>query len=223
MSDRTNGLVLLSLMAAAALVVSQALIWFYAPVEMTMGLVQKIFYLHMPLAWWALFSFFVVFIASIGYLVKKTDGLDLLAGAAAEAGVLCSALALVTGSIWGRAAWNTWWTWDPRLSTTLVMWFIYSAYLLLRGATIAGERKKALCAVLGIVAFLDVPLVFFSARLWRSIHPAVLASKGGGLEPEMWHTVLVSLCAWGLFFCAVVWLRWRQLRAKNRLDALITY
>jgi len=98
-------------------------------------------------------------------------------------------LALVSGSIWGRAAWNVWWTWDPRLTTTLIMWFVYAGYLVLRGAGMAGERRAMVCAVLGVVAFLDVPLVFYSARIWRSVHPAVLASQGGGMEPEMWHTV----------------------------------
>ncbi len=214
--------VLLAVTSGAALVASQALVWFYAPVEQTMGLVQKIFYLHMPLAWWALVCFFTVFAASIGYLLQRRPAYDILAGAAAELGVVFSGLALLTGSLWARAAWNTWWTWDPRLSTTLIMWFIYAAYLILRGSELGGERRRTLCAVLGIVAFLDVPLVFLSARLWRSIHPAVLASAEGGLEPEMLTTVLVGLGAWGVFVVTIVWLRWRQLRDKMRLDALLS-
>jgi len=212
---------LLSALAVAALAVGQWFIWSYAPLEETMGVVQKIFYIHMPLAWWALVSFFVVFAASIRHLIKRDIGSDILAGAAAEVGVLMSGLALASGSIWGRAAWNVWWTWDPRLTTTLIMWFVYAGYLVLRSSGMGGERRAMVCAVLGIVAFLDVPLVFYSARIWRSVHPAVLASQGGGLEPEMWHTVLVNLGAFGLVWLALVLGRLGLGRAEERARALM--
>lgn len=211
----------LALAALAALLVGQWFIWAYAPLEETMGLVQKIFYVHMPLAWWALVSFFVVFLASIRHLMTRSAASDILAGAAAELGVLFSGLALVSGSIWGRAAWNVWWTWDPRLTTTLIMWFVYAGYLVLRGAGMAGERRAMVCAVLGVVAFLDVPLVFYSARIWRSVHPAVLASQGGGMEPEMWHTVLVNLLAFGLLWLTLLVLRHGLGRAEERAQALL--
>ena len=212
---------ILSILTLAALAVGQWFIWSYAPVEETMGVVQKIFYIHMPLAWWSLVSFFVVFAASIRHLLKRDAGSDILAGAAAEVGVLMSGLALVTGSIWGRAAWNVWWTWDPRLTTTLIMWFVYAGYLVLRGSGMGEERRGLVCAVLGIVAFLDVPLVFYSARIWRSVHPAVLASKGGGMEPEMWHAVLVNLVAFGLVWAVLVGLRRGVGRAEERARALM--
>jgi heme exporter protein C len=220
MPNRRN-LTALALATLAALLVGQWFIWAYAPVEETMGLVQKIFYVHMPLAWWALVSFFVVFCASIRHLMARSAGSDILAGAAAELGVLFSGLALVSGSIWGRAAWNVWWTWDPRLTTTLIMWFVYAGYLVLRGAGLAGERRAMVCAVLGVVAFLDVPLVFYSARIWRSVHPAVLASQGGGMEPEMWHTVLVNLAAFGLLWLTLLVLRFGLGRAEERAQALL--
>ena len=214
----------LALAALAALAVGQWFIWAYAPIEETMGLVQKIFYIHMPLAWWALVSFFVVFCASVRHLMTRSAASDILAGAAAELGVLLSGLALVSGSIWGRAAWNVWWTWDPRLTTTLIMWFVYAGYLVLRGAGgggMGGERRAMVSAVLGVVAFLDVPLVFYSARIWRSVHPAVLASQGGGLEPEMWHTVLVNLAAFGLLWLTLLLLRFGLGRAEERAQALL--
>jgi len=220
MPNKRN-LTALALAALAALLVGQWFIWAYAPVEETMGLVQKIFYIHMPLAWWALVSFFVVFAASIRHLMALSSASDILAGAAAEIGVLFSGLALVSGSIWGRAAWNVWWTWDPRLTTTLIMWFVYAGYLVLRGAGLAGERRAMVCAVLGVVAFLDVPLVFYSARIWRSVHPAVLASQGGGMEPEMWHTVLVNLAAFGLLWLTLLVLRFGLGRAEERAQALL--
>ncbi|MCM0756741.1 cytochrome c biogenesis protein [Desulfovibrio aminophilus] len=211
---------ILALISIPALCLFQYMIWFYAPVEATMGLVQKIFYLHLPLAMWAFVSFLVVFAASAGYLVRPRPALDALAGAAAEIGVVFSALVLITGSIWGRAAWNVWWTWDPRLTTTLVMWFVYAGYLLLRASPLGGERRAQVCAVLGVVAFLDVPLVFLSARLWRSVHPAVFGSQGGGLEPEMRHTVVAGIVAVGLFWLCLVLARYGQARAAARLDAL---
>lgn len=211
---------IIALLSVPALVAGQWLIWAYAPMEETMGLVQKIFYTHLPLAWWAMFSFFLVFAASGLYLLRRKDSLDLLAGAAAELGVLFSGLALASGSIWARAAWNVWWTWDPRLTTTLIMWFIYAAYLVLRSAPLGGERKAMACAVLGIVGFLDVPLVFYSARMWRSIHPAVLGGQGGGMEPEMWHAALANLGAVGLLWLALLLVRWRQLDAARRIEGM---
>ncbi len=208
---------LLSVCAALALAVSQYFIWVYAPVEETMGQVQKIFYIHLPMAWWALMSFFVVFVASILLLAKKDPFWDRLAGASAEIGVLFSTLALITGSLWGKPIWGVWWTWDPRLTTTLIMWFVYASYLLLRQAGAGGERGPVVRAALGIVAFLDVPLVFISARKWRSIHPTVFGSQGGGLEPEMLVTVIVSVAAMGLLWAALLTVRSRQLAQAARI------
>lgn len=215
---------ILAILSVLALAVGQWFIWSYAPLEETMGVVQKIFYIHMPLAWWGLFSFFVVFLASVRHLLKRDAASDILAGAAAELGVLLSGLALISGSIWGRAAWNVWWTWDPRLTTTLIMWFVYAGYLVLRGSFgggMGGERRAMVSAVLGVVAFLDVPLVFYSARIWRSVHPAVLASKGGGLEPEMWHTVLANIVAFGFLWLALLLARYALGRAEERARALM--
>ena len=163
----------------------QVLIYRYAPVEQTMGLVQKIFYTHLPLAWWSFVSFFLVCVSGVAYLKTRNRHWDAVAGAAAEVGVVLSGLALVSGSIWARHSWGVWWTWDPRLTTTMILWFLYAGYLVLRKMDMPRERQANLCAVVGIVAFVDVPLVFLSARLWRSIHPAVFANKSGGLEPEM--------------------------------------
>ena len=215
---------LLTALAAAAMLLmaaGQYAIWWYAPEEATMGLVQKVFYFHLPLAWWSFAAFFGVCAASVMVLWTGKENWDVLAGVLAEVGVLFSGLALVTGSIWGRAAWNTWWTWDPRLSTTLVMWFVYAGYLVLRAADVGGVKGARVRAVLGIVAFLDVPLVFLSARLWRSIHPAVLAAKGGGLEPEMWTTVWVNVVAWGALFAALVLARFHGAGLSRRVEAAL--
>lgn len=214
-------LVGLAVLSVVSMVVGQYAIWVYAPEETTMGVVQKIFYVHLPLAWWSFAAFFGVCVASVKVLITGREEWDRIAGVLAEVGVLFSGLALVTGSIWGRAAWNTWWTWDPRLSTTLVMWFVYAGYLVLRSADVGGIKGARVRAVLGIVAFLDVPLVFFSARLWRSIHPAVFASRGGGLEPEMWTTVWVNAVAWGVLFATLVVARNQGVGLARRVDAAL--
>lgn len=212
---------LLALAGGVALAACQWLIWCYAPVEATLGPMQKIFYTHLPLAWWALLSFFLVFLGSIAVLARRSEAADRLCAAAAEVGLLFCGLSLLTGMIWARKSWGVWWTWDPRLSTTLVMWFVYAAYLLLRGLDMAPERRRAVCAVVGVAAFLDVPLVFVSARIWRSIHPAVFASRGGGLEPEMKLTAVACVAATGLFWAGLVWLRKRQLDLSARLAAAV--
>ena len=124
---------LLALLGGLAFACCQWLIYVYAPEEATLGLIQKIFYIHLPLAWWALISFFTVFLGSIAYLLRRAPGADRLCAAAAEVGVLLSGLALVTGMLWARKSWGVWWTWDPRLTTTLIMWFVYAGYLVLRG------------------------------------------------------------------------------------------
>lgn len=218
-----QGIALLSLLAwtgALLLAGCQWLIYVYAPVEAVMGIVQKIFYIHLPLAWWSFASFFVVFVASIAYLRTRAAHWDRLAAAAAEVGVLCSTLALLTGSLWARHSWGVWWTWDPRLTTTLILWFVYTAYLVLRTLDISEARRGKICAVVGIVAFIDVPLVFISARLWRSIHPAVFASRGGGLDEAMKITVITCVAAFGFIWAAMVLLRKAQLDAQARFEAL---
>lgn len=200
---------------------SQYAIWIWSPVEATMGMIQKIFYTHVALAWWGFVCFFLVFVFSALYLLRGRERDHLLAGAAGEIGVLFSGLVLLTGMAWAKASWNTWWTWDPRLSTALVMWFVYSGYLLVRHLDPAEAKIRTAAAVLGIVAFLDVPLVFLSARMWRSAHPSVVASREGGLPEAMAVTLVISLLAWGALFGLLFWLRTRQLEIKQRLAALL--
>ena len=201
----------------------QVLIYRYAPVEQTMGLVQKIFYTHLPLAWWSFVSFFLVCVSGVAYLKTRNRHWDAVAGAAAEVGVVLSGLALVSGSIWARHSWGVWWTWDPRLTTTMILWFLYAGYLVLRKMDMPRERQANLCAVVGIVAFVDVPLVFLSARLWRSIHPAVFANKSGGLEPEMKIAAIAAVACFGLVWAGLVGLRTLQIKQKERLDGLAVH
>ncbi|MDR2489340.1 MAG: cytochrome c biogenesis protein CcsA [Desulfovibrio sp.] len=210
-----TALSLLSFVGGLALALCQWLIFVYAPIEATMRLPQKIFYLHLPLAWWGLFSFFIVFAASIAYLCTRQFHWDALAGAAAEIGVVLASLALVTGSIWGKPAWGVWWTWDARLTTTLVMCFIYTGYLIIRTMDIQPEKRSRIAAVVGILAFLDVPLVFFSARLWSYIHPPSIS-----LEPEMKTTVFVCILAFAFIWIGLTTFRWKLACDEQRVAIL---
>ncbi|SHN49204.1 cytochrome c biogenesis protein [Desulfovibrio litoralis] len=209
---------LLAVLGGLGFSLCQWLIFIYAPVETQMGITQKIFYFHLPFAWWSFISFFVAFVSGILYLYSKNFFWDNLGVAAVEVGVVFCSLALITGSIWARHSWNTWWTWDPRLTTSLVLWFIYVGYLIIRGLEMSKARLATISAVLSIIAFLDVPLVFFSARLWRTVHPAVFGNQNGGLEPEMKLTVFICLFAFMFFWLALVLIRQRQKTLETYLN-----
>lgn len=218
----TQSRIALSALAGGlALAACQWLIYVYAPEEQVMGLAQKIFYIHLPLAWWGLISFALSFVAGMLYLKTRAPKYDLLAASSVEVGMLFCTLTLVTGSIWGRHSWGVWWTWDPRLTTALILWFIYAGFMALRSMPLPENRRAALCSVVAIAGFLDVPLVFLSARLWRSIHPSVFASQGGGLEPEMAVAVACCVVSFGLIWLAMLLLRYRQMLLSRRLDVLM--
>jgi heme exporter protein C len=178
------------------------LIFIFAPEERSMGQVQRIFYFHVPAAWIAFLAFFVVFVASIGYLWKKDRKYDLVAHASGEIGIIFATLVLITGPLWARPVWNTWWEWSPRLTLFLVLWFIYVAYLMLRNFVEGEERSARFAAVFGIVGFVDVPIVYISIRLWRDIHPTPVigGGSGSGLNPDMKITFFFSLFTFTLLF-----------------------
>lgn len=189
------GWITFALMAAALY-----LVFMWVPNEKTMGVVQKIFYFHVPVAWIGFLAFGVVFAASIAYLKTRNRNWDILAFSSAEIGVLFTTLVLITGPIWAKAAWGAWWTWDPRLTTTLVLWFIYVAYLIIRASAEGDEKKARFAAIFGIVGFLDVPIVWFAIRWWRTIHPVVFESDSTGLDSSMLVTFQVSLFAFTLLY-----------------------
>ena len=175
----------------------------FTPVEVRQGLAQKIFYLHVPAAWAALLAFSLVGIGSSLYLWLQDPRLDRFAAASAEVGVVFSAVMLTTGPIWAKPIWGTWWTWDARLTTTLVLWLIYLGYLLVRASVGEPERAARFAAVIGIVGFLDVPIIRQSVVWWRTLHPGptiVQESGGTGLPPEMLATLAVSLAVFGLLY-----------------------
>ena len=185
------------------------MIFFYAPTERVMGIVQKIFYFHLPLAFMAFLSYFVAFVSGVLYLAKKDIKWDIIGSASVEIGVVFTTLILITGSLWARPIWNTWWTWDPRLTSSLILWLIYVAYIILRMSVEQAERRATFCAVMAIVGFIDVPIVFLSARLWRTIHPVVIKSKSIDMEPAMISVLAISMAAFLLFWITLIKIRSR--------------
>ena len=180
------------------------LVFIYVPTEETMGIVQRIFYLMVPVGWLSLLSFLVVFIGSILYLVKRESKWDILAYASAEVGIVFTTLALITGAIWAKPIWGVWWTWEPRLTATLVLWLIYFAYFAVRSFATEESRGARFAAVVGIVGFVDIPIVALATTLWRGMHPGAIIFKGG-LAPPMLLTLLVSIVAFTtLYFVLLI-------------------
>src|SRR3954452_4604773 len=169
-------------------------IFLYAPAERVMGDVQRIMYVHVSLAWLSYLAFFVVFVCSIAYLWRRDERWDAVARASAEIGVVLTTLFIISGALWGRPVWGTWWTWDPRLTTTAILWFIYVAYLMLRAYVPEVPKAARYAAVVGIVGFLDVPIVHMSVTWWRALHPEpTVARLEGPLMPsEMVLTLVLA-------------------------------
>ena len=176
------------------------LVFIYVPTEATMGIVQRIFYLMAPVAWLSLLSFLIIFISSILYLRKRKSKWDILAHSSAEIGIVFTTLTLITGAIWAKPVWGMWWTWEPRLTATLVLWLIYLAYFMVRSFATEESRGATFAAVVGIVGFIDVPIIGLATTLWRGMHPGTIISQGG-LAPSMLLTLLVSIAAFtALYF-----------------------
>ena len=201
-----------------------AAIFIFVPTEKTEGPIQRIMYLHIPSAWLAFFAFFIVFISSILFLWKKEREWDIYAHASAEIGVVFCSLVLITGPIWAKPIWGTWWVWDARLTSTLILWLIYVAYLMLRSQTDAGSMRARYAAVLGIVGFLNIPFIHFSVLWWRTFHPQpkVISAEGlgKGMDTSMLATLGISLCAFTLLYFLLMGQRIRLERLKDEVDRL---
>lgn len=215
----------LGLYAVLTYVVMTAALWcifIYVPTEKVQGIVQRIFYFHVSAAMTMFLAFFIVFVASIAYLWKASLWWDHVAVSAAEIGVIFCSLVLITGPIWARPIWGVWWTWDPTLTLTLVLWLIYVAYLMLRADAHDSNRAR-FAAVIGIIGFIDVPIIRWSVEKWRTLHPKpVVIQEGGstGLPPSMLVTFILSLVA---FWLLCLWLMRERVaiaQARYELDDL---
>ncbi len=212
----------LGIVAAVMMVWNLYNIFIFVPTERSMGIVQRIFYFHMPSAIGAFVSLTVTFVYSILYLWKRNAWHDRVALCAAEVGVLFTTVVLLTGPIWARPVWNTWWSWDPRLTTTLILWFIFVAYMMLRNYTADEQRGARFAAVFAIVGYMDVPIVYFSIRWWRTIHPkpVVMGGEGSGLHPDMRYTLMISMVTFLLLAGFLLIQRLRLEKTRVELDNL---
>lgn len=207
-------------LAAIGMVAVFALVFWWVPLEAVQGWPQKIFYIHVPSAWIMYAAFAVVFGSSVMYLWQRTPLWDVYARTAAEVGFLFVSLALLTGMMWGKPIWGAYWTWDARLTSTLILWFIYGGYLLFRALARPDADVARISAIVGIVGFLDVPIIHLSVLWWRTLHPEpvvmIVDDPGGGLPSEMLVTLLVSLVVFSLVF-AWLWIQrvWQERTSEN--------
>jgi heme exporter protein C len=203
----------------AALAGSQLFGLMVSAPDRDMGHLQKIMYVHVPTAWAAFLAFFLVFLWSVWYLVTRRESHDLLAASAAEVGAVFTALTLALGSIWGRPTWGVWWTWDPRLTTTAILLLIYAGYLALRAFTEEAERRARWSAAVGILGFLNVPIVYMSVRWWRTLHQP--QSTTGTLDPVYLWALAVNALAFVLLFVYLLMRRYEAAVVERRAEALL--
>ncbi len=187
-----------------------------APDVQGMLVTQRIFYFHFGAAIAAALSFTVLFVTSIAYLVRRKSRWDVLAAASAEVGVVFTAMVLLTGTVWAKAQWGAWWTWDPKLTTTLILWFLGVAYALLREGVVDQRRRAAYAAVLGVIIYLDIPIIFVASRIWSSIHPIVINNEGFNMSPPiLWATVLGVVAN---VFWMVFWVGQRAVQGRMEVE-----
>lgn len=213
---------LLPTIAGVAVVAAVVRAAFFTPLEAKQGAAQKIFYLHVPAAWVAFLAFFLVAVASGVYLWLRDHRLDQFAESSAEVGVVFTTVVLITGPLWARPIWGTWWAWwDVRLVSTLFLWFIYVAYIVLRGAIEAPELRARYSAILGILGALLIPFIHLSVYLFSTMHPMPIVGKPSkpSLPGEMLLTLMVSLAAFTLLYFAFVRSRYRYAVERDALAA----
>lgn len=206
---------------AVSLLVTLYVVFFRAPVEASMGIVQKIFYFHVPSAYAMYLGAACCFAGSVGYLARGTLRWDGIARAGADVAVLMGLMVMISGPLWARKAWGTFWTWDPRLTTSLLSLLIYVAYTVLRTFTGSGEAERRFAAALGILGAANLPIIHYSVQKWGGNHPKVITKGGGGLQhPDMKLALGLGFLTFTLLAIVLVWQRTRVHMATSRLDAL---
>ncbi len=226
MENRPKLLKLIDVISVGTLLAATAMVFFYAPIEKVMGAVQKVFYFHVAAGWIGMLSFFVAATAGVIYLITKKSIWDLVGLASVEIGIAFTLINVITGAIWARPIWNTWWTWDPRLTTATIMELVYAAYLMLRQGIEEPERRARFGAVYAIVGFLSVPLTFFSIRIFRTIHPVVIGSNDPtaqgafDMTTPMLQTFLFSLLTFTFVYISLLWHRIRLGKLAERVEQM---
>jgi heme exporter protein C len=226
MESKPRFLSILDTITTIFFIAALGMVFFYAPEEAVMGQVQRVFYFHVANAWVGMLGFMVAAIAGIAYLRTGNRKWDIISLSAVEIGMVFAFTAIVTGSIWARPIWNTWWTWDPRLTTAAIMELIYAAYMMLRAGIEDPGRRARFGAVYAILGFVSVPLTFLSARLFRTIHPIVIgtnqpgAQGGFDMTPKMLQTFMFSLLTFSILFTDLLWHRVRLGWLSEKVEQL---
>ena len=209
-------------LSSVLMVVSLYMSLIWAPTEITLGDSQRIFYIHIPLAWLGMLSVIILAVFSIAYLITRNIKWDNLAYSTAELGFILITLVLVTGMIWSKAEWTVWWTWDPKLTTTVILWFIYLAYIMLRKYGPSDLRGASYGAVLGIIGAIDVPMIYMAANWWSSAHPELnigpLSNESSSVNSEMMMTLLVSLIAYTMLYIIILNEKYVVQKGTNLID-----
>ena len=209
-------------LSSVLMVVSLYMSLIWAPTEITLGDSQRIFYIHIPLAWLGMLSVIILAVFSIAYLITRNIKWDNLAYSTAELGFILITLVLVTGMIWSKAEWTVWWTWDPKLTTTVILWFIYLAYIMLRKYGPSDLRGASYGAVLGIIGAIDVPMIYMAANWWSSAHPELnigpLSDQSSSVNSEMMMTLLVSLIAYTMLYIIILNEKYVVQKGTNLID-----
>lgn len=189
-----------------------------APIEATMGVVYKIFYFHVPSAYAMYIGATACFLGSVMYLLKPTDGRDALARAGAELAIVMGIIEIVTGALWAAKSWGYFWTWDPRLTTAMLSWLVYVAYVVLRSFSGDGPGERKFAAALGILGAANLPIIHYSVQKWGGQHPTVVTGKGGGLQhPDMKIAFALGMIAFTFFSITLLWARVRLELVKSRI------
>jgi heme exporter protein C len=226
MLTRSKTLAVIDLVTVILLAAATAMVFFYAPVEAVMGQVQKVFYFHVSAGWVGMLAYMVAAGAGIAYLITKDHKWDIVGVSGVEIGLAFMLINIITGSIWARPIWNTWWTWDPRLTTATIMELIYAAYLMLRSGIEDPDRRARFGAVYAILGFISVPLTFLSIRIFRTIHPVVIgnsdptAQGAFDMTPKMLQTFMFSLVVFSVIFIDLLWHRIRLGKLADKVEQL---
>ncbi len=227
MNEKPKLLSFFDIASVILMLIASYLVFFFAPMEAVMGNVQRVFYFHVSMAWIGSIGFLLAVVAGIFYLATKDRKWDIIGLAGIEVGLVFAFINIVTGSIWARPIWNTWWTWDPRLVTATIAELVYIAYIMLRQSIDDPNRRARFGAVYAIIGFVSVPMSFFSIRIWRTIHPIVIgggSSNGEAIEMQMTGdmrtTFFFSLFTFTIVAISLVWHRIRLGQMQDEVEQL---
>lgn len=209
--------------SALSMLITMYMVFIWVPTEQNLGIVQRIFYYHVPLAWIGMLSIILVAITSAMYLLTRNQKWDNLAYSIAELGVIFISILLISGIIWDKPMWGVWWTWDARLTTTLILWFIYVSYLMMRAYGPKGSQGARYGAIIALIGAIDAPIIYMTTVWWRTVHPGLNIgplAESGGLDPRMQLTLWISMIAFTILYVVLLTEIYSLKRGENDVNEL---